>query len=144
MTITQNISAVVAGRFTTVEFKKDYKTRNGAQVTKITKGVYRLGISAESLVNYEHKGNGLQGEQKWIAYPYLMEGKNGLKIRLYATYNPFQRAKSHYLVTINGQTRPTTKEEALKNGWLVPSEVKPREGVVHMFDVMLDNIIRIG
>lgn len=143
MEIVQKISAVVAGRFTKVEFKKDYKPRNGAQVTKITKGVYRLGISAANLVHYEHKGNGLKEGNEWICYPYLIKSKNGLKIRLYATYNPLMKPKSEFFVTINGQTRPTTKEEALENGWIVPSDIRP-SGPLHMFDVFLTNIIRIG
>lgn len=140
----QQISAVVPGRFTRVEFKKDYKARNGAQVTKVTKGVFRFGLSVANMANYQYQGNGLQDGLKWIVGGYLIEGKNGKMVRLYATYNPFQKPRSEWFVTIGGATRKTTKEEALENGWVTPSEVKHRDGVLHMFNVMLDNIIRIG
>lgn len=144
MTITQKIGYVVAGRYTPVVYKKDYKERKGAFVTKITRLVARLGIHADRMSRYEHKGNGLQGENKWENYPFLIDSPRGKKIRLYVTYNEAQRAHSDYFVTENGETRPTTKEEALDNGWLVPSEVAHRGDKPDMFDVFLDNVIEIG
>lgn len=141
----QKIGAVVAGRYTSVVFKKDYKTRMGAFVTKVTHMVTRLGIKATNLKHYEHKGNGLQGENTWAMYPFLIDSPKGKKIRLFVTYNEAQRARSDWYVTDeSGNTRPTTKEEALEKGWLVPSDVAKRKDSLDMFDVFLDNIIQIG
>lgn len=143
--MSNKINAVIPGRFTKMVHKKEYKERNGARVMKIVRSVVRFGCSAQNLSNYEHKGNGLPEGSKWIAYPFLIENKNAqLKVRVYPTHNSHQKAKTLWLVTINGKTRETTKEEALANGWVVPSEVKSSPEDLPMFDVMLDNIIQIG
>lgn len=140
----QNITAVVPGRFTHVEFKKEYPERKGAIITKITRGVFRFGLKVANLTHYQYKGNGLNGEDKWLAYPYLIQGVKGKKVRLFSTYNEIQKAKSEYFVTLNGETRKTTKEEILENDWLTPSTVNPKRGEFHMCDIFLDNIIKIG
>ena len=135
---------LVKGRYTRIAFQKTYRERCGAQVFKVTKGVYRVGCDASHLAHYEHKGNGLQGSNQWHLYPFLIASDKGMKLRVYNTYNKRQRVTTDYFVRINGEVRPTTKEEALAQGWLVPSEVKTYGSAPDMFDIFLDNIIQIG
>lgn len=143
ITIAQRISAVVPGCYYPVKFKKDFKRREGAQVTKVTKGVYRLGISARSIASYDYKNAGLKGKE-WLVYPFLLQGKEEALIRLNRTLNPFQKPTVEWFVEINGEVRATTKEEALEKGWVVPSEVNPKPFEAPFFDVKLSNIISIG
>ena len=89
------IKAIIPGRLTKAEFKKDYKERNGAIVTKITRGVFRFGLNAQNLKHYDHKGNGLPEGSKWVNFPLLLKNKKEeLKVRFYPSYNPNQKPKS--------------------------------------------------
>lgn len=135
---------LVAGRYVSITHQKTYRERCGAQVFKVTHGVYRVGCDASHLAHYEHKGNGLQGSNQWHMYPFLIQSDKGMKLRVYSTYNRRQRSASEYFVRIDGEVRQTTKEEALAQGWLVPSDVKAYGNAPDMFDIFLDNIIQIG
>jgi hypothetical protein len=132
------------GKYTTLEFKsikaptkafKDYK------IEKVTSGVFRLGISYARLE--ENKGretfNKMNGEWVPEMHNLVSTYKDNLKLRVYTTKNyKHKRQVKWYL---NGEE--TTYKYLIDNG-IMKDENKSSSGPLLMFDIKLDNLIKIG
>ena len=132
------------GKYTTLEFKSiktPTKEHKDCIIEKITTGVFRLGISYARLE--ENKGretfNKMNGEWVPNMYNLVSTYKDNLKLRVYTTKN--HKHKRNVKWYLNGEE--TTYEYLIDNG-IMKEEKNYSNGPLLMFDIMLDNLIKIG
>lgn len=138
---------------TPVTFKTESKpaaTYKGVKLEKLTKGIYRIGLSFENLKGVrEGIESGERGVpeapkgRKWVVYPIhlqnLAETTDYLRL-YYPTGGFIQRPSVIYYV--NGKE----VDREVYASYLTPSDAKPKEHDPNRdcFDVKMENVISIG
>lgn len=119
----------------------------GHVVVKITKTVVRVGVSYGSIKEIKEAGivpGSLPGDEHWLevngvkAYPFIIEGKNGIKIRFTKT----MRKSLKPVVTYILDGRPVQKKDL--EGIVAPSYLESHANDSPIFDVKAENILKIG
>jgi hypothetical protein len=119
----------------------------GHVVLKITRTLVRLGISYANIKEVKEAGvvpGELPGNDHWLevkgvkAYPFIIEGDKGIKIR----FTKVKRKDLHPHVTYIVDGTPTTKEGL--EGIVAPSYLKPHVDDSPIFSVKAENILKLG
>lgn len=119
----------------------------GHVVLKITKTVVRIGVSYGNIKEVKDAGiipGSLPGDEGWLlvggvkAYPFIIEGKNGFKIRFTKTMRKSFKPQVTYIL----DGRPVTKKDL--EGIVAPSYLEPHQNDSPIFDVKAENILKIG
>lgn len=119
----------------------------GHVVLKITKTVVRIGVSYGNIKEVKDAGivpGELPGKEHWLevngtkAYPFIIEGEKGCKIRFTKT----MRKGFKPTVTYIADGKPATKKEL--EGIVAPSYLQPHTNDSPIFTVKAENILKIG
>lgn len=141
--IQNELSKIKKGTFVNMSWGKQLKTRKGIEdiITKESSGNVRLGINYDNMYTVKDKreigelpesNQGLKGMQ-WIQFPYLLQGKNSVHLRVYPTNNNPINAKYYK----NGIeiTRDEAKEYCLKSEF--PNSIG---GMPDCLNIKIENI----
>lgn len=145
--IQNELNKIKKGTFVNMSWGKQLKTKKGIVdvITKESNGNVRLGIDYDNkkdVINMRKTGElpsenqGLKG-MEWLQFPYLLQGKNSIHLRVYPTTNNPIHAKYFK----NGQeiTRDEAKEYCLK------SEIPESKGELpECLNIKIENIRRIN
>ena len=139
------IAHIIRGTFVKATWQSVVPTpkKDGHVVVKVTTGVVRLGVDYRNIASVKAAGlgtNSLPGEDQWKYFPYVIEGKTGLKLRVTRVNNPIRHPRSYYLV--DGQRM--TKDEVAATGYVAPSYLEPRSADSPIFTVMAENVLALG
>ena len=141
--IQNELNKIKKGTFVDMSWGKQLKTRKGVVdiITKESNGNVRLGIeydNKKSVIEKRESGEipaenqGLKG-MEWLQFPYLLQGKNSIHLRVYPTNNNPIHAKYYK----NGVeiSRDEAKEYCLK------SEIPDRNGELpECLNIKIENI----
>lgn len=141
--IQNELNKIKKGTFVDMSWGKQLKTRKGVAdiITKESNGNVRLGIeydNKKSVIEKRESGEipaenqGLKG-MEWLQFPYLLQGKNSIHLRVYPTNNNPIHAKYYK----NGVeiSRDEAKEYCLK------SEIPDRNGELpECLNIKIENI----
>jgi hypothetical protein len=141
----EKAATMLKGEITSAKWKSVVPTpkKDGHTVIKVTEGIVRQGVDYAHIASVKAAGlgtNPLPGDEKWKYFPYVIEGKNGLKVRLTKVNNPKRLPKSYYEV----DGKRMTKEEVAATGYVAPSYLAPKKGDSPIFNVKLENLISFG
>lgn len=141
--IQNELSKIKKGTFVDMSWGKTLKTRKGIPdiITKESMGNVRLGINYDNKKSvktkrttgeYPIENQGLKGTE-WIHFPYLLQGKNSIQLRVYPTPNNPITAKYYK----NGVE--ITKEEAKE--YCLKSEIPESKGELpECLNIKIENI----
>ena len=141
--IQNTLDKIKKGTFVDMSWGKQLKTRKGVSdiITKESFGNVRLGIdydNKKSVIEKRETGEipaenqGLKG-MEWIQFPYLLQGKNSVHLRVYPTANNPISAK--YFRNGVEITKDEAKEYCLK------SEIPDRNGELpECLNIKIENI----
>ncbi len=120
---------------------KPLKAYKEAVIQKVTKGVFRLGVSYAHMKS--HKDTQTEslpyGEWNKSLMNKIIEHNGKSYLRIYTTNN--HKHRPHVEWFINGQK--TTKQELIDNGVISKTYAKPSEHV-ELFNVHIENVIQLG
>lgn len=141
----EKIAIIIKGAFVPATWQSTVPTpkKDGHIVIKVTTGVVRIGVDYSHIKTVKEAGlgtNPLPGDDKWKYFPYIIEGKNGLKLRLTRVNNPIHHPHSYYLV----DGKKMTKEEVIATGYVAPSYLQPHSPDSPIFTVRVENLISLG
>lgn len=144
-TFQEKSKSIKRGKYTTLEFKsikaptKEFKEY---VIEKHTKGVFRLGISYARLEENKGRNDFKKMNGEWVPNMHNLVStyKDNLKLRVYTTKNyKHKRQVKWYL---NGEE--TTYKYLIDNGIMKEENNSSSNGPLLMFDIKLDNLIKIG
>lgn len=141
----EKIATIIKGAFVKATWQSVVQTpkKEGHVVIKVTTGIVRIGVDYAHIKTVKEAGlgtNPLPGSDTWKYFPYIIEGKTGLKLRLTRVNNPIRHPHSYYLV--DGQKM--TKEELAATGYVAPSYLEPHKVDSPIFTVMVENVLKLG
>lgn len=141
--IQNELNKIKKGTFVDMSWGKQLKTRKGVAdiITKESNGNVRLGIeydNKKSVIEKRESGEipaenqGLKG-MEWLQFPYLLQGKNSIHLRVYPTNNNPIHAKYYK----NGVE--ISKDEAKE--YCLKSEIPDRNGELpECLNIKIENI----
>lgn len=143
--ICEKIATIIKGTFVHATWQSVVPTpkKEGHVVVKVTTGIVRIGVDYAHIKSVKEAGlgtNPLPGSDTWKYFPYIIEGKNGLKLRLTRVNNPIRHPHSYYLV----DGKKMTKEEVVATGYVAPSYLEPHSPDSPIFTVKTENVIALG
>lgn len=132
------------GKYVSLEFKSIKKPNKGFQncvIEKVTSGVFRLGISYARLEENKGREDFRKMNGEWVPNMHNLVSvyNENHKLRIYTTKN--HKHKRQVKWYLNGEE--TTLEYLVDNG-IMKEETKSSSGPLLMFDIMLNNLIKIG
>lgn len=132
------------GKYVSLEFKsikKPTKEFKDCIIEKVTSGVFRLGISYARLEENKGREDFRKMNGEWVPNMHNLVSvyNENHKLRIYTTKN--HKHKRQVKWYLNGEE--TTLEYLIDNG-IMKEETKSSNGPLLMFDIMLNNLIKIG
>lgn len=120
--------------------KKTLKGHKEDIVTKVSKGVVRLGIDFSHMKTVNRVANSLAyGEYMKGLEKFIIEYNENLYLRMYPSFSKTHKVKSMYF--LNGE--PTTKDYLITNGICSESMLKSSSENVDCFNIKLENLISL-
>lgn len=139
------VARIIRGTFVRATWQSVVPTpkKDGHIVIKVTTGIIRLGVDYRNIASVQAAGlgtNPLPGEDQWKYFPYIIEGKSGLKLRITRVNNPIRHPHSYYLV----DGKKMTKDEVVATGYVAPSYLEPHSVDSPIFTVKVENVLALG
>lgn len=141
----EKIALIIKGAFVKASWQSTVPTpkKGGHTVVKVTSGIVRIGVDYRHIAAVREAGlgtNPLPGDDQWKYFPYIIEGKNGLKLRITRVNNPLAHPHSYYLV----DGKRMSKDELKATGYVAPSYLEPHPNDSPVFTVKVENVISLG